>query len=167
MLNILLHSIGGIESAVHICQYLTTSAHLTVQQHLENADVMSQLQYTKAILHQIKNKYQKLIHTEPGHPVVVCITGVMDSLHSICHDLKDIQNIHNEHKQKWFHQWFSPSCTQPIEQLDRHLVIHNLRMRRLMNVLPIIDTLVSNDVDEVGEEGGESGQLNGFRRHSV
>ena len=167
MLNIILHSIGGVESAVHICQYLTSSAHLSVQQQLENADVMSQLQYTQAILHQIKNKYQSLIHTEPGHPLVVCITSVMDSLHSIGHDLKAIQNIHNEHKQHWFHQWYSPNCTQSIEQLNRHLVIHNLRMRRLMNVLPIIDTLVSNDVDDVGEAGVESGQLNGFRRHSV
>jgi len=159
MFNIVLHSIGGIESALHICRYLTNSAHLTVQQELERTDIINKLQYTHAILFQLQHDNQGLLQSQPHHPLVVCTTGVLDTLSMLRKDLRAIQFAHNQYKQQWFHQWYSPNCTKVLEQLNQHVTIHDLRLRRLLDVLPLVHTFT-----EAGEPPAPDGIV---RRHSV
>lgn len=163
MFNILLHSVGGIESALHICRYLTNSAHLTVQQELERTDIVNKLQYTHSILFQLQREKRTLLQTQPHHPLVVCTTGVLDTLSLLRKDLKAIHRAHNQHAQQWFHQWYSPKCTHVLEQLHQHVIIHDLRIKRLLDALPFAQT-AADDEDKTLVPPGTNAVV---RRHSV
>jgi len=160
MLNVIIHSIGGIESAVHICRYLSHSAHLTVQEQLEKIDVLDKLQYTQSVLRQIRSNFQQHQQTQPNHPIVVATTAVLDSLNYIRRDLRDIHKLHNAHHERWFHQWYNPNCTHPLEQLKQHVCVLDLRMRRLLDILPLMDTFL----DDAPEPNTPIASV---RRHSI
>lgn len=156
MLNVLIHSIGSIESTVHICRFLSYSAHFTVQEQLEKTDVLNKLQHAQSLLHQIRSNIQQHEQNQPINPIVAATTGVLDSLNCIRRDLRDIHSLHNAHQERWFNQWYTPEYKHPLEQLKRNVLVFDLRIERLLNILPLMNTFLEDAQPSVS-----------IRRHSI
>lgn len=138
-MNFLIHSITGIETAVHVCNYLMDNAHDTVQEQLEKTDVTNKLQYTQSVLYRLQHHAQLKQLSDPCHPIVVALTGVVDIVGVLRTDLNNIQTISQKHKQQWFHTWYSPNDKHALELLETHVNIHDRRIHRLLNILPFLE----------------------------
>lgn len=147
MLNALIHSIGSIDSAVHICRFLSYSAHLTVQEQLEKTNVVNKLQLAQSMLHQIRSNERQHEQTPSMNPIGVATTGVIDSLNYIRRDIRDIHSLHNAHQKRWFNKWYTPDYTHPLAQLKQHVLILDLRIERLMHILPLIGTFLEDTIE--------------------
>lgn len=149
-MNFLLHSITGMETAINVCHYLMDNAHQTVQQYLEDTDVINKLQYTQSVLYRLQHYAHSKYLSDPCHPVVVAITGVIDIVQLLRRDITHIRTINEKHTQQWFHTWYSPDDKIALKQLETHVKIHDLRVRRLYETLPFLETNVftsSQDTD--------------------
>lgn len=134
-MNILIHTISGIETTIQICNYLSHSAHTTIQSFIKNSDVMDKLQNTQSILYQIRH-HDGAILEDPCHPVVVATHSMIDIVKLIRADLSEINTITTEHQQKWIRYFYSPDYVALCKRLETHICIHDLRVRRLMHVIP-------------------------------
>lgn len=141
-MNILVHTISGIETTIHVCNYLTQSAHTTIQDYIQKSDIMDKLQNTQSILYYIKH-YNHEIMEDPCHPIVVATHSVIDIVQSVRNDLSNMKTITHDHKNKWFNYLYSPDYTQLCKTLETHTLIHDLRVKRLMNIMPLYGQMKS------------------------
>ena len=174
-MNIVVHTITGVEASIHICNYLLGSKHETLQEELERIDVVNKLQYAQALLYRLNHTCKKnnACMEDPCHPVVVAASGLIDSVQTIRNDLNKLQQECANHKRAWFKGWYTPNYNTTLERLRTHVTIHDLRANRLIHVLPLLqqdydndndnkeydknmDTLTStNSTDVVAQENGE------------
>jgi len=138
-MNFFIHNITGIETAVHVCNYLIDNAHHTVQEQLEKTDVTNKLQYTQSVLYRLQHHIHSQQLSDPCHPVVIAITGVVDIVKLLRIDLVNIRTIGEKHKQQWFNTWYSPNDKHALELLETHVTIHDLRIHRLLDILPFLE----------------------------
>lgn len=142
-MNILLHTVTGIETTIQLCHYLTDTGHQSVQSFLYEQDVLDKLQNTQSLLHHVQSRDSE-VFKDPFHPVVVATYSVMNILNTIRDDLASVKKMTADHQQRWFHQWYSPNHEEICKSMKSHILIHDLRVRRLMNVVTMLDREISN-----------------------
>lgn len=138
-MNFLIHSITGIEATIHVCNYLMDHAYDAVQEKLEKTDVNSKLQYTQSVLYRLQHHIHSQHLSDPCHPVIVALTGVVDIVGVLRTDLSNIQTMIQKHKQQWFNTWYSPNDKHALELLETHVNIHDRRIHRLLDILPFLE----------------------------
>ena len=149
-MNILVHTITGLEATIHVCNYLLGNAHETLQEDLERIDVINKLQYAQALLHRLNNRCKNhyTCMTDPSHPVVVAASGLIDSVHTIRKDLNTLHQECNNHQRSWLKHFYTPSYNTTLERLNTHVTIHDLRVNRLIHVLPLLQQDDSINLDD-------------------
>jgi len=167
-MNLFVHTISGIETTIQICNYLSQSAHNTVQEYIQENDVMDKLQNTHSILYYIHHQNDNILE-DPCHPIIVATHSVIDIVQKIRSDLSNIKTITKEHQTKWFRYLYSPDYVNICKQLETHIRIHDLRIDRLMHIMPILDESFTTHHHSTSEHPtihNNTSTSSSIRRHS-
>jgi len=137
----LLPTIACIDTAIHICNNLSQSEHPTTHAFIRTTDVLDKLQNTLAILHYGCHHGTRTFE-DPTDPLVVATYYVIDSVKQIRGALSAIKTMVQKHHKRLFRHFYTPNYTHVYKTLETHICVHDLRVRRLVHLLPIREELV-------------------------
>lgn len=149
-MNLLLHSLPTLETAINLSSHVLTTSHPSIQDELEDLDVHNKLHLTHALLHDLRRRVDAeatLIHLGrrachglcdgPLPPIHTAISSVLQMAAHIRQDLHAIRAINAQHASSWFRSIYTPDCTREVAALRRHVRLHDERVTRLMEIVPV------------------------------
>lgn len=172
-MSIVLHTITAIDTSLQICGYLlnrgifsssassrtststsSPSPSDAASTRITETDITNKLEYTQSILYKVYETEMHIKNIEPCHPIVIATSGVIESLQNIKDILVKIESTKRAYDNSWAYKWFFyPNYNGLVNSLSTHVRIHDMRLERLLKVLPFANKQLFGIQPKHREEG--------------